>query len=207
MKKIIAILVIGSLLASCNLLGKKKKDLGTSLTEKIIEKASGDKVSIPNTDNFEKTKVNVDLDMEDEDLKSDFKSAKTNVVIQPDGIIITVFAGDENVSLKSLMITINKNNIAKASKPIHATHESDNDDPTFTLVSSSIGSDEMFGFTSQEGTLDMSKFNEDKIVIKLDTKVSTGSADESSWKDLKGTITIDYPVISGWGEKKKNVMY
>lgn len=209
MKKYIIFILFPSLgLASCNFISEKKKDLSKELSETIIEKTTGQKIDAPNTENAEKTKVKVDLNLDGENLASTYQNASANIVITAAGITFLINTAEQEKSAQNIMIGITQDDIASAAKPFKGSLNNDPaNKPQFSLAVASFSSDEILSYIAKDGAIEIVSFNDNKVEIKVNGKVSTGSDDPSKWKPLEGTITIDYPVIVGWGEKKSTVTY
>lgn len=209
MKKYILFTLLFSLcLTACNFISEKKKDLSKELSEAIIEKTTGQKIDAPNTENADKTKVKVDLNLDGENLATTYQNANANIVITNSGITFLIDATEKDKSAQNIMIGITQDDMASAAKPFKGSLNNDPaNKPQFSLAVASFSSDEILSYIAKDGAIEVVSFNDNKVEIKINGKVSTGSDDPSKWKPIEGTITIDYPVIVGWGEKKSTVTY
>lgn len=208
MKKLLFPLVLAILGASCGAVDSAKEKASTSLAESMIEKATGQKVDMPDANNVKKNKVYVKLKMGDEDLEAKFKEAFGSITGSKETIAITAQV-EKDQKATALMLSFTGKDLTQL-KPIKGSVDSKNESEAKMMIMLSTYSENgVESIIAKEGTAEIVSISDNKIVIKIKGKMCEAQDIETpaKWKDIEGTVVFDYPVFTTLGIKKNEIQY
>lgn len=209
MKNLLLLSLIIFFLTSCNFIEEKKNDLGSSVTEKILEKASGySDIDIADANDLDKNKVVVDIQLNGKNLQDKFKNSFGNITASKESIAITITNNLEGFSDNILLGFTAKD--LTASKPIKGNMQSDDSNQTTFQFSLSHASENGMDIKlSQEASGEIIQLTDKKVIIKVSGKLYSMENFETpeKWENYSGTITMEYPAYITMGFKKEDLNY
>lgn len=182
-----------------------KKKVGTSMVEKAIEAASGQKIDALDANNIENNNAVVDITIDEETQKNHFKKGFGSITASKETIAITI-AGGENGQDNILIGFTGKDFTAE--RPIKGKMiKGENAGFTFSIMK--VTDNSMDAQLSFEAEGEIISLREDKIVIKVKGKIgnSIDAENPDKWKSYEGIITLNYPVFQAIGNSKEDFVY
>ncbi|WP_313029295.1 hypothetical protein [Soonwooa sp.] len=203
MNKILLTLFGASLILSgCGDTGNKA---GTSLVEKTIEAATGNKVDALDVNHIEDNNAVVDVTIGDENLQDHFKKGFGSITASKETIAITIAQVDNGQD--NILIGFTGKDLT-ALRPIAGKMvKGENDGFTFSITR--VTDNAMDVQLSFEAEGEIVSLQKDKIVIKVKGKTGSSADAENpeKWKSYEGTITMNYPVFQALGSEKEDFIY
>ena len=208
MKNVIFPLLIAVIGTSCGAVDSAKEKATTSLTESIIEKATGEKVGMPDASNVEKNKVHVKLKIGDEDLESKFNGAFGSITGSKETIAITAQLDKDN-TMYSVVFGFTAPDLTTIKPIIGSVNSKNESEPKFTFAVSTFSETGVESMISNEAVGEIISLNDQKAVIKIKGKISEAqyTNEPSKWKAIEGTVELEYPVFTTVGVDKKDLEY
>lgn len=205
--KIYLILILSGLtFFQCKNSEEKIEKRSKSMVQKAAEAAGMPEVDGSNLNNLNNNKVKFDFDLTQFNPAFDFKNAKGSITANREVISIIVSEEVEH-GIRSITIGITGKDLRQV-KPLKAEIGSENEvNATFAIQK--LDNSEVLSLLANKGTIEITKLSEKEALINFDIKISNvmDSQDESKWIDLKGTITMDYPMITTIGDNKSDFLF
>ncbi|SFH12480.1 hypothetical protein [Pedobacter insulae] len=196
------------LLALCGC-GQSKDDkngVSTSLIEKSIKAASGNKLDAMNVDDIEKNNALVDVTVDGENLQAQFKNGFGSITASKETLAITI-SGGENGQDNILIGFLGKD--LTTLRPISGKMTNgENDGFTFSIMKA-VENGGVETWMSFEAEGEIIKLQKDKTIIKVKGKIGLPTDVETpeKWKVYEGTVTLNFPVFQALGSSKEDFIY
>jgi hypothetical protein len=198
--------LLGMTFFQCKNSEEKIEKRTKSIIEKAAEAAGMPEVDGSNLNNTKNNKVHFDFDLTQLNPAFNFKNAFGSITANRE-VISIIIADEVEHGVRSITIGFTGKDLRQI-KPLKAKIGSGKDvNATFNIQK--LDNTEVLSFLANKGTVEVSKLSEKEAWVTFDVKLSNAmdSQDESKWMDLKGTIKIDYPMITTLGDSTSEFLY
>lgn len=207
MKNIILPFLLITTGTACNFISEKKNEAASSLTEGIIEKATGQKMDAPDVNNVDKNKVLVQVTVGGEDIGNRFRDGQGSVTASKESMAITINKQEGSSTVHSLVLGFTGTDLTKL-KPIKGHEDSDsNDEARFTFSISTITENGMSVMLSQKAYGEIRTLNDNTVFIAVNGEMAAPQdvEDPGKWQSFEGSIEIQFPLYTTLGISKEEI--
>lgn len=212
MKKIFFTLSI-ILLFSCNQSKENAENTMNSAIEKAIENKTGNQVEIPDAESIEKNAGYVFYKSEKQTYLDGKEKMQSSVIIEKskeNGLTISFqLSGGGGKSFLASISHVPENFSLPLTGKYAVSNRYDGENPSAMILFMNVTENGLM--TSEipyEGELILTKLSNDSVELEIKGKGGNPSDAESpsNWKNLSGSITMEYPMIQSLNIDKNNVL-
>lgn len=211
--KFFLILVIAISIFSCNQAKESAQDAMNSAIEKAIENRTGNQVEIPDAESIEKNAGYVFYKSEKQTYLDGKEKMQSSVIIEKskdNGLSISFqLSGEGGKSFLAIISHVPENFSLPLIGKYAVSNGYDGESPTATIMFMNVTETGLM--TSEipyEGELIITKLSNSNVELEIKGRGGNPSDAESpsNWKNLNGTITMEYPMIQSYNIDKNNVL-